>query len=139
MIILDTNVVSELMKIDPAAEVFTWVASWSGEDLFTTAVTQAEVLFGLATMPAGRKRESLNNSAAAMFDRYFRGRILPFDEHAARTYADITAKRQRAGRPMKQFDAQIASIAAHRNMAVATRDTSHFEDCGIQVINPWTA
>jgi predicted nucleic acid-binding protein len=139
VIILDTNVIAELMKSEPAKEVFDWVARRRGEDLFTTAVNQAEVLFGLALMSAGHKRELLRNASVRMFEQYFHGRILPFDHNAAQPYADIVARRQRAGTPIDELDAQIASIAAHRTMAVATRDTGGFENCGIQVINPWTA
>ena len=139
MIILDTNVISELMKIKPASGVFGWVHGWRADELFTTAVNQAEVLFGLAVMPAGRKKELLRDGAIRMFEQQFRGRILAFDHEAARSYADLVAGRRRAGRPIKEFDAQIASIALRRGMAVATRDTDDFEDCGLQVVNPWTA
>jgi predicted nucleic acid-binding protein len=139
VIILDTNVISELMKSEPAAAVFGWVGRWRGEALFTTAVNQAEVLFGLEVMHPGRKRESLRHTAVRMFEQYFRDRILPFDLNAAQPYADIVARRQKAGRPIDELDAQIASIAAYRTMAVATRDTTGFDNCGIQIINPWTA
>jgi predicted nucleic acid-binding protein len=139
VIILDTNVLSELMKVEPTVKVFGWVNDFRREDLFTTAISQAEILFGLAVMPDGRKKESLRDASSRMFEHEFRGRILPFGRDAAQPYADILASRRRTGRPMDDFDAQIASIAAHRGMAVATRDVGGFEDCGIEVINPWTA
>lgn len=139
MIILDTNVLSELMKIEPAGEVYDWVGRWDADDLFTTAVCQAEVLVGIATMPAGRRKEMRANAANAIFERQFPGRVLPFGRDAAQPYADIVASRRRAGRPINEFDAQIASIASYNGMAVATRDTDDFENCGIEVINPWTA
>src|SRR5207248_3174566 len=116
-----------------------WVHGWPPNELFTTAVNEAEVLFGMAIMPTRRKKELLREAAVRMFEQEFRGRILPFDREAAQPYADIVANRRRAGRPIKEFDAQIASIALRRGMAIATRDTDDFEDCGIQVLNPWTA
>jgi len=139
VIILDTNVISELMKVAPAAAVFGWVGSLRGDFLFTTALNQAEVMFGIEILPIGRKRDSLRDSAKRMFAQYFQDRILPFDTNAARRYADIVAHRQSAGRRIDKFDAQIVSVAAHHNMAVATRDVAGFEDCGVQVINPWNA
>jgi toxin FitB len=139
VIILDTNLISELMKIMPNAEVFRWAERWRQDQLFTTAVNQAEVLFGLAAMAAGRKRELLNDAANRMFEQHFRGRILPFDRTSAQRYGDIVVRRRRAGSPIDKFDAQIAAIAACRGMTVATRDVDDFENCGIQVINPWTA
>ena len=138
MIILDTNVISELMKIEPAEAVFSWVDRRPAEELFTTAVNQAEVLFGVAAMPVGRKKELLQEAAIRMFEQQFRGRILPFDRDTARPYADIVVRRRRVGRPIEKFDAQIAAIAAHRGMTVATRDIGDFENCGIQVVDPWT-
>jgi predicted nucleic acid-binding protein len=139
VIILDTNVLSELMKIEPAMEVYAWAGRWDADDLFTTAVSQAEVLAGIATMPDGRKKEMRAQAAELIFGRQFQGRLLPFDTEAAQPYADIVAGRRRVGKPIKEFDAQIAAIAACHGMAVATRDTSGFENCGIQVVNPWTA
>ena len=139
MIVPDSNVISELMKAEPAAEVFGWAGSLRGETFFTTAVNQVEVRFGLETMPPGRRRESLRKSAVQMFERYFRCRILPFDDKAALPYAVIVARRQKAGRRIDKFDARVASIAAHHRMAVATRDVRGFEDCGVDLINPWTA
>src|SRR6202011_3590665 len=100
------------MKVQPAGLVFGWVNGLPPDELFTTAVNQAEVLFGLAVMPAGRKKEMIRDGAMRMFEQQFRGRILPFDHNAARTYADIVAGRRRAGRPIKELDAQIVSIAS---------------------------
>jgi predicted nucleic acid-binding protein len=139
VIILDTNVISELMKADPAAAVLGWVGRRRGADLFTTAVNHAEVLYGIEVMPRGRRRESLSSRAVEMFERYFRDRILSFDHNAARAYAAIVAHRERTGRPIDELDAQIAAIAADRRMSIATRDAGGFEDCGIEVVNPWAA
>lgn len=139
MIILDTNVIAELMKIVPSDRVFSWAERWRHDQLFTTAVNQAEVLFGLAVMAAGRKKELLNDAAIQMFEKHFRGRILPFDRDAAQRYGDIVARRRRAGSPIDKCDAQIAAVAACRGMTVATRDVDDFENCGIQIMNPWTA
>ena len=139
MIILDTNVISELMKIDPAGEVFSWVSLLPGEIIFTTAVNQAEVLFGLALMPTGRRRDGLNTQLIGCSNSISVGAFFHSTRMRAQPYAEIVARRQRAGRPIDELDAQIASIAVQRAMAVATRDTRGFEDCGIQVINPWTA
>jgi predicted nucleic acid-binding protein len=139
MIILDTNVISELMRDEPAAKVFEWVDALPLAEVYTTAINQAEVLFGIAAMPVGRKRQSLKEGAIRIFDRQFHGMILPFDEHAAQPYADIVVRRRRSGSPIDKFDAQIAAIAASRRMAIATRDVGDFEDCGIDVVNPWTA
>ena len=139
MIILDANVLSELMKVEPDTIVYAWIGSCDADSLFTTAVCQAEILSGIATMPDGRRRQIRANTARLIFEGQFQGRILPFDDNAALPYAEIIASRRRTGRPIKEFDAQIASIAVCRGMAVATRDSSGFENCGIEVINPWTA
>jgi predicted nucleic acid-binding protein len=139
VIILDTNVLSELMKLEPATEVFDWVGRWSADDLFSTSICQAEILVGIATMPAGRKKDRRAEIAHQIFEQQFAGRVLSFDTGATGPFAEIVASRRRAGRPINEFDAQIASIAAYRQMAVATRDIRGFEGCGIEVVNPWTA
>lgn len=138
MIILDTNVISELMKAKPAVAVYRWVGDLRRQDMFTSAITQAEILLGLTIMPAGERREAQMAAAEIMFGRYFRDRILVFDSDAAKSYAAIVARRRRAGRPVDHFDAQIAATAHSRGLALATRDVTGFADCGIRVINPWT-
>jgi predicted nucleic acid-binding protein len=135
MIIVDTNVLSEEMKPVPAASVLSWFRRQSAVDLFTTAVCQAEILVGLAILPDGRKLD-LDATARSVLG-LFVGRILPFDSAAASAYAEIVAARQRTGRPINDFDAQIAAIARSRDMALATRNGSDFEGIGLHIIDPW--
>ncbi|HEY4138963.1 MAG TPA: type II toxin-antitoxin system VapC family toxin, partial [Casimicrobiaceae bacterium] len=111
MIVLDTNVVSELMRAKPAAAVVRWAAEQSQSSLYTTSITQAEILHGIMLLPAGKRRAAFEAAADAMFKEDFGGRILPFDSDAAEPYARIAAVRQRAGRPIAHFDAQIAAVA----------------------------
>lgn len=139
MIVLDTNVVSELMKAEPAAEVARWTAAQPATMLCTTSITQAEILHGILLLPTGKRRGALEAAAEAMFEEDFGGRVLPFGTEAARAYAQIAAQRRRAGRPISHFDAQIAAIALAARAAVATRNVSDYEGCGVQVINPWEA
>ena len=138
MIVLDTNVLSEALKPLPSPIVIDWLAGQEPSSVFTTAITQAEVLYGVETLPAGRHRMRLLAAVEKMFAEEFEGRILPFDEDAARAFAGIVAARDRAGRPISQFDAMIAAIARSHRAAVATRNTADFQDCGVDVINPWT-
>ena len=137
MIVLDTNVVSELMKPGPSAAVLAWVGSRDRLELHTTSVTQAEILDGVLQLPAGRRRRAVEGAAGAMFDVDFAGRILPFDSRAARPYAEVVAERRRRGRPISQFDAQIAAVARASDATLATRNIKDFEHCGIRVVNPW--
>lgn len=139
MFVVDTNVLSELMNPRGSAEVIAWADACPRQDQFTTALNQAEILYGLAIMPKGRKRNDRILWADAMFAEDFHGRILPFDERAAGHYADIVATRQRLGRRIEPVDAQIAAIARVHGMTVVTRDTKDFADCGIDVVNPWAA
>ncbi len=137
MIVVDTNVLSEEMKPVPAASVLAWFRRQSAEDLFTTAVCQAEILAGVAMLPDGRRKRELESVARDVFE-LFAERILPFDSAAAAAYAEIVATRRQIGRPINDFDAQIAAVARSRNMALATRDGPDFEGIGLQVIDPWT-
>ena len=137
MIILDTNVVSELMKPTPATVVQRWTAAQPASGLYTTSITQAEILHGVILLPSGRRRKSFESAAEAMFLEDFVGRVLPFGSDAARPYAEIAAARRRAGRPISHFDAQIAAIARASGAAVATRNVADFEGCGVKVIDPW--
>ena len=139
MILLDTNVVSELMKPAPAAAVARWIAEQPATTLYTSSITQAEVLHGILLLPAGRRRSTLEAAAEAMFDEDFGGRVLPFGSDAARAYAQIAAQRRRSGRPISNFDAQIAAITRTARAAVATRNVGDYDDCGIKVLNPWDA
>ncbi len=137
MIILDTNVVSELMKPVPAAAVGAWVSRQASSALYTTSITEAEILHGVALLPASQRRTRLQAAAEAMFAEDFRGRVLPFASAAARAYALIAAERRRAGRPISHFDVQIAAIARSTGAAVATRNTPDFEGCGLELVDPW--
>jgi hypothetical protein len=137
VIILDTNVLSELMKADPAASVVEWAVSQPTSRLFITAITQGEILYGIGLLPKGKRRDRIAHAAEAMFAEDFNDRILAFNSDAAAAYADIAVARRRKGRPISQFDAQIAAIARSSGAAVATRNVGHFEGCGIQLVNPW--
>ena len=139
MTVLDTNVISELMKRVPADRVVGWIATQPATSLFTTSVTQAEILHGIMLLPAGKRRRVLEAAAEAMFDEDFGGRILAFGAEAARSYALIAAERRRAGRPISHFDAQIAAIARAARAEIATRNVSDYEGCGVKVVNPWDA
>lgn len=139
MILLDTNVVSELMRPRPDAAVFAWVAHQPRQSLLTTSVTKAEILYGIALLADGRRKVGLGAAAQRMFGEHFANRILGFDAAAAVYYAEILTKRRRAGKPMATLDAQIAAIALTARTAVATRDVTDFEGCGLAVVNPWAA
>jgi toxin FitB len=139
MIVLDTDVLSELMRPAPDARVVSWVNHGPVTDFFATTVTQAEIFAGLAAMPTGKRREDLAAGAAKLFDRLFVDRILPFDSRAAMQYASISASRRRAGRPITVLDCQIAATARAEGAVVATRNIRDFEGCGVDIVNPWSA
>lgn len=137
MILLDTNIVSELMRRAPSQAVMSWLAAQPAASLFISAVTEAELRYGVMLLPEGRKRAELVSAIEAMLAQDFTGRILPFDSAAAVAFGDISSSRRQAGRPISQFDAQIAAIASSRGAELATRNVADFEGCGIEVINPW--
>jgi predicted nucleic acid-binding protein len=139
MIILDTNVLSELMRSQPDHTVLAWAAREPLTTLFTTSISKAEILYGVELLPEGRRRTILAEAAQRMLTEAFADRILPFDAGAASYYAAIAASRRRAGRPIDVPDAQIAAIALAVGAAVATRDVDGFESCGVTLVNPWTA
>ncbi len=139
MIVLDTNVISELMRAQPHPGVVAWVAAQSRATLYTTTITQAEILYGLAALPSGRRRAALAAAAEAMFAEDLAERVLPFDRAAAACYADIVSSRRRAGNPIEAFDALIAATALSTGADIATRDTAGFADCGLTLIDPWSA
>ena len=138
MLVLDTNVVSELMREHPNSDVLRWVDSQLTGNLFVTAVTEAEIRTGIAILPQGERQRGLAAAAERLFSMLFSERILPFDSDAARAYAMLAAERRVAGRPISQSDCQIAAIARCRGATVATRDVGDFEGSGIEVINPWS-
>lgn len=138
MFILDTNILSELMEPKGAVQVLEWVDTVPRKDLFTTALNQGEILYGIAIMPEGRKRTQFIAAADAMFSHDFRGRILSFDERAAGHFADITARRKRLGRRVGVLDSQIAAIARAHEMTIVTRNARHFQNCDVPIVNPWS-
>ena len=127
------------MASDPAAAVAAWIAAQPAALLFTVSVCQAEILSGIAVLPQGRRRASLEAAANAMFGEDFAGRVLPFDSEAAIAYADVFSARRRAGRPAATADLMISAIAHTKGASVVTRDIGDFEDCGLTLIDPWTA
>lgn len=137
MIILDTNVASELGKSNPSFNVLFWIARQLDTDLYTTAVNVAEMLYGTERLPDSRRRNELAASDDRVVNEILNGRVLPFDSAAARAYAEIRAARDRSGQPIGTRDCMIAAIARVNGASVATRDTGGFENCGVEIINPW--
>ncbi len=139
MILLDTNVLSEFMRPQPATSVVAWLDEQPAGEVYTSAISRAEIELGLLLMPPGKRQEALSRAAWAMFDEDFAGRCLPFDEDAARHYAAIVSTRTRVGRPISVEDAQIAAIALAHRMPLATRNSTDFEMIDdLEVVNPWT-
>jgi predicted nucleic acid-binding protein len=137
MIVLDTNVISEAMSSSPNPTVSRWLSDHPTSLLFTTTITLAEILYGIELLPSGKRRSGLLLTAESMFPKLFGERVLPFDEAAARAFAPIAVHRRSTGRPIALFDAQIAAIAKANRAALATRNTTDFEHCGVRVVNPW--
>ena len=138
MILLDTNVLSEFMRPRPSANVVAWMDEQPADEVYTSAISRAEIEVGLLLMPPGKRQEALSQAAWAMFAEDFAGRCLPFDEDAAQQYARIVSARTRSGRPISVEDAQIAAIALAHRMPLATRNTTDFEGIdGLEVVNPW--
>ena len=137
MLLLDTNVVSELMKDAPDMGVLARIDSLPRAELFVTSLTQAELLYGVALLPRGKRREAIASAIDLVFGRLFSDRLLPFDSSAASAFADIAAGRRRVGRPISVFDAQIAAVARSRRATLATRDIKDFEGCGVELFDPW--
>jgi len=137
VIILDTNVLSELMRPKPSPRVVAWVAKQSGTELFTTAITETEIFYGIELLAKGKRREELLEAAEAMFAEDLAGRIFSFESDAARDFSRIAAQRRALGRPISHADAQIAAIAQVRRAKLATRNVADFRDCGLDVVDPW--
>ena len=137
MIVVDTNVISELMRGEPHPAVLAWVAAQPRSQLYTTRINQAEILYGIASLPEGRRRAALAAAAGAMFDEDFADHILPFEAGATARYPEIVVARRQAGKPIEKFDALIAATALAAGASIATRDASGFEGCGLTLINPW--
>jgi predicted nucleic acid-binding protein len=139
MIVLDTNVISELMRAAPHPAVSAWVAAQPRGTLCTTSINQTEILYGIAMLPAGRRRAALAAAAEALFAEDLADRILPYDTAAAARYVEIVVARGRAGNPIDAFDALIAATALSAGAELATRDTVGFQGCGLTLIDPWPA
>lgn len=138
-VLLDTNVVSELLRPAPNPAVESGVADHAAADLHFSAVGEAELCYGVALLPAGRRRDALASVVEAILREDFEDRVLPFDSRAAREYADIAASRRTAGRPVAPADCQIAAIARSRDLMIATRNVRDFADMEIELVDPWAA
>lgn len=137
MIILDTNVISELARPTPSNDVIGWVDIQ--DDLALTAITAAELFYGVARLPEGARKLALTAAIRDLIDERLAGNVLSFDRAAASRYAEIVVSRDRAGRPLSVADGQIAAICRTRNATLATRNVRDFDGVGIVVVNPWTA
>jgi len=137
MILLDTNVISELMRAKPHAAVRAWFARQAGATLHTTAISAAEIAQGLAMLPSGKRREQLHLAATQLFENIFRGRVHPFDHRCARHFGSVVARRRALARPVSFGDAAIAAIAIELGASVATRDTGGFRHMELVIVNPW--
>ena len=138
MILLDTNVISEAMKPAPERAVRDWLDAQTAETLFLSSVTIAELSFGIAALPKGRRKDNLTAALEGLL-ALFAARVLPFDTAAAQRYGELAAKARIAGRGFPTPDGYIAAIAATQGFIVATRDSSAFAAAGLKVINPWNA
>jgi toxin FitB len=139
VIILDTNVISELTRPVPDSGVITWLDSLPAEETAITAITAAELRYGVRRMPDGRRKTELSEAVSALINADFRDRVEPFDVLAADQYADVVTARERAGQPISISDAQIAAICRASDATLATRNTSDFTGTGVNLINPWKA
>jgi predicted nucleic acid-binding protein len=137
MIIIDTNVVAELMKASPAGEVVSWMNDQEASTLFLTTITLGEIGYGLEILPQGKRRLQLEQGFERVIAEAFTGRILAFDEEAARLYGVLMGRRKAIGRRLSILDGQIASIARARGCAVATRNIRDFVECGVDILNPF--
>lgn len=137
MIILDTNVLSELMKPSPATRVVQWVAKQPATELFTTSITEAEILYGIELLTHGKRRQGMLRAAQEMFNEDLGGRVIGFGSEAAASFAQIAARRRALGKPISHADAQIAAIARLTGAKLATRNVADFADCGVNLVDPW--
>ncbi|MBR8376181.1 type II toxin-antitoxin system VapC family toxin [Burkholderia cenocepacia] len=139
MILVDTNVISEPLRREPNAAVIEWLDAQNVETLFLAAISLAEMRFGVAALPEGRRRDWLEQSIEQRVVPLFRGRVLPFDDAASKEYASLRAKARGTGNAMASADGFIAATAAANGLIVATRDVAPFEAAGLRVIDPWAA
>ena len=136
-LVIDTNVASDLMRPTPNPGVVAWIAERNAATMFLTAVSEAELRFGIAILPAGRRRDALEAAMRRWLEQGFADRILSFDSGAARAYAEIAAARREAGRPIGEADCQIAAISRSRGATIVTRNVRDFEGTGVDVVDPW--
>jgi len=139
VIVVDTNVISELMRGEPHPAVLAWMGAQPRALLYTTHINQAEILYGIGVLPEGWRRTALAAAATAMFAEDFAGRILPFEAKAAARYPEIALARRQADNPIEKFDALIAATALAAGASIATRDFGGFTGCGLAIVNPWEA
>ena len=139
MILLDTNVISELMKPRPEARVESWLRAQPAVECYISAVTEAELRYGIEVLPLGQRRTQLLLALVQMLNEDFHSRILPFGSLAAVAFARIAADRRRAGHPISQLDAQIAAIVYSKGATLASRNIIDFQGCGIAIIDPWNS
>jgi len=137
VIILDTNIISELTRAVPEARVISWLDSLPAEETAITAITAAELRYGVRRSPAGRRKNELSEAVHALINADFHSRVEPFDVLAADQYAEVVAERERTGRPISTSDAQIAAICRVLAATLATRNTSDFTNTGVKLIDPW--
>jgi predicted nucleic acid-binding protein len=137
MILLDTNVISESLKVAGDARVLAWLDAQLIESLYVSTISLAELRFGIAALPSGKRKDTLHNSLQKRILPLFNGRILPFDEAASETYGELRARARAQGKAIAPADGYIAATAIHHGLMVATRDTAPFEAAGLKVINPW--
>jgi len=137
MILLDTNVVSEVMKVAPSANVLRWLDDQSSSAVYVSAVTVGEIEYGLRILPDGRRRLHLKERFEQFVALAFAQRVLGYEEAAARLYGEIMGLRKELGRPMSVPDGQIAAIARSHGLSIATRNTRDFEECGVDLLNPF--
>ena len=137
MIVLDTNVVSEMMRPAPGANVFNWLNVQVADELWLNSIVVSELLFGIARLPGGARKRQLTDTFAAMLEQDFAGRILAFDLEAAVIYAELAAGSEAKGRPVAMADAQIAAICLAQGAKLATRNLKHFKGLGLLLVNPW--
>lgn len=137
MIVIDTNIISELMKANPAEKVIAWINQQPAETLYITSITIAEISYGLHILHEGKRRNLLETRFEQFISQAFYGRVLDFNEKNARLYGELMGYRKEAGKPLSVLDGQIAAITLANNMALATRNIKDFVDCGIELINPF--
>ena len=135
---LDTNVVSEIMRARPEPAVLAWLDAQAPSELWLTAVGAAELMFGIARLDDGARKQQLARTVSAMLETDFAGQVLPFDLAAASVYAQMVAQRERMGKPIAMADAQIASVCLAHGATLATRNQKHFDGVGLTIINPWS-